>query len=124
MAATAVPPALRTRLGIEASDELIEWMHSREQTMMSACADGFQLALTSEAAAIRTETHGVRAALGVEIAQLESRLRTEMQDGFGGLHGLIATKQAELMKWAFVFWVGQAMWTVGMVVAALGVIAR
>ena len=37
-----------------------------------------------------------------------SILRVEMAEGFGRLRGDMAAQHAEMMKWMFVFWVGQA----------------
>lgn len=128
VATTAVLPALRSRLGTDASDELVEWMRSTEEkvtgTVMTACADSFQLSLTGETSSLRTEIHDGLAAARVDTARLETTLRREMSEGFSALQRQFSTQHSELMKWAFLFWVGQGMWTAGVVVGALRLLER
>jgi hypothetical protein len=48
-----------------------------------------------------------KSALRGYMARLESELRTGMSRVEGGLRGEMAALRAELLGWAFLFWVGQ-----------------
>jgi hypothetical protein len=45
--------------------------------------------------------------LGLEMARGFASLRQEMAEGFAGIRKEMADQRFELLKWAFLFWVGQ-----------------
>lgn len=78
--------------------------------MVNAAVDRFERRLTEEISSLR-----------VEIAQVEARLeqrlgglRQEMYQGFVGLRQEVATNRVELLKWSFLFWVGQVAVVAGL----------
>jgi hypothetical protein len=77
-----VPAAVRTRLGDDATFGLIELLDSERkdwgEQVLSVAADRFERRLTEELAG----------------------LRLEVRDG-------LATTRFEMLKWSFVFWIGQ-----------------
>ena len=103
--------ALRERLGDEAARDLEEYVeilgdHWRERVMQTA-TDRFDDRLATAAADLRLEMAGLR--LGVQ---------REMQQGFGGmwqamadlrvsLRQDLADTRVELLRWSFLFWIGQ-----------------
>jgi hypothetical protein len=97
MEVTNVSPALRERLGLEATVSLLvlldtarkEWV----EEVTATAVDRFDARLSAEMTALRLEMHN----LGVS-------LRQEMGD-----------QRVELLKWAFLFWVGQAATTAAIV---------
>jgi hypothetical protein len=46
--------------------------------------------------------------LMVAMTSESSKLRVEMANGFGTLRSDMAAQRAEMMKWMFIFWAGQA----------------
>jgi DNA anti-recombination protein RmuC len=128
-----VPTALQDRLGPEATAGLIELLtEAREEwtaEMIERVGDRFERRLTDETTRVRIEmvqgfasvrqdlTEGlsqVRQELAGGLSQVRqemaeglSQVRQEMMAGFAALRQEIADTRFELLKWTFVFWVGQ-----------------
>lgn len=58
-------------------------------------------------AALRQEIVETRAVLRQEIAQGDTALRLELRQGLAAVREEIATTRVELLKWSFLFWIGQ-----------------
>ena len=82
MRATSVPPALRERLGHEATIGLLEYVDSEH------------MAWSDRVLSLAVERFERR--LAEELADLRVTLVREIQDG-----------RVETFKWAFPFWIGQ-----------------
>ena len=76
-----VPGSLEAKLGREASEGLVEMFSLYHQFAF----DRFECRLTEEI----------------------SGLRLEMHQGFAALRQENATTRVELLKWSFLFWIGQ-----------------
>lgn len=133
MHARRVSPALHERLGDDGSQALVELFDEvrRDWTtdVMDRVGDRFERRLVEETAAIRVEMAGMRGDLRQEITQLGSDLRQEMAQlgsdlrkemaqlgfdlrqemaaGFAAMRQDMAEQRFELLKWAFLFWIGQ-----------------
>ena len=86
-----VPPALRARLGSDATSGLVELLDiSRQESkdaVISACTERFERRLVEEISKVR-----------VDVAHLGADLRQEMAAG-----------RVELFRWCFLFWIGQVL---------------
>ena len=106
-----VPDPLRDRLDHEATAGLIELLTNAQQEwtteMIERVGDRFERRLTDETTKIRVEMVQGFAALRQEMATGLSQLRQEMTEGFAALRQELAETRVELLKWTFVFWVGQ-----------------
>jgi len=102
MAKRAAPTVLRERLGYDATEGLLELVHSgqREWTeqVLSVATERFERRLTQEIAALRVE------------------LMRELHAGLAAVRQEIASVRVELIRWSFVFWIGQ-------IAAMIGVLA-
>jgi hypothetical protein len=115
MAGGRVPAALRDRLGDEATFGLIELLDAERQEwreqVLSVAADRFERRLTEEIAGLRVEFRTVLqdglTAVRSEMRDGFNSLRQEMHSGGNSLRQEIATTRVELLKWSFLFWVGQ-----------------
>jgi len=67
-----------------------------DDQVLSAEAERFERRLTEAIAGLRADIHA-------EIAAL----RLEMHDGFAALRQETATMRADILKWSFLFWIGQ-----------------
>jgi hypothetical protein len=142
MLATHVPASLRERLGAEGTSGLIQILErTRDEsvtTALAACTDRFERRLTETNAALQRETAGLRlemhdgfaavrqemrdgfALVRQEMHQSVAAVRQEMHDGVASVRLELATQRAELLKWSFLFWIGQ----VAVVAGVLGVLLR
>jgi hypothetical protein len=118
----AVPAALRERLGREATAGLLQVLgESRKDCasdVINIVGDRFERRLVEETSKLRVEMAQGFAALRQEITAGDGALRREMTEGFAGLrqemaagnaalHKEIADQRFDILKWAFLFWVGQ-----------------
>ena len=122
MEISEVPDPLQDRLGHEATAGLIELLTRAQEEwtteMIERVGDRFERRLTDETTKVRLEMVQGFAALRQEMAaglsQVRqemtaglSQLRQEMTAGFAALRQEMADLRFELLKWTFVFWVGQ-----------------
>ena len=138
-----VPVALSDRLGEPATAALIQMFederHAHTAFVVQQCTDRFERRLVEETSKVRTEFGQLRTEFGqlrtefgelrVEFGELRvefGELRADVRDEIGGLRGEVrvglaelrtemAAQRFELLKWAFLFWVGQFISVVGFV---------
>lgn len=93
MASGRVPAALRARLGDDATSGVIELLDSDRkdwsEQVLGVAADRFERRLTEEVSALREEIHG------------------SLHDGLTSLRQELATTRVEMLKWSFLFWIGE-----------------
>jgi hypothetical protein len=118
MEVSDVSPALRDRLGAEATAGLLRLFdtarHEWTADVTTAAVKRFEGRLTDETARLRLEITEFRASFRAEIAAL----RQEMTTGFVALRQENLEGRIELLKWCFAFWVGQ-VFAVGGIVAVV-----
>ena len=106
MASGRVPAAVRTRLGDDATFGLIELLDSdrREwsEHVLSVAADRFERRLVEEVSGFREE------------------IREGLHDGLTSVRQEIATTRVEMLKWSFLFWIGQVAAMAGLLAYMLG----
>lgn len=140
-----VPAALRGRLGPEATAGLVECLRVAgdewKEDGVTLAVNRFEQRLAQELSALRTEMREGQTAIRVEMHQSLAALRVEMRDGQAalrvemhdgqaalrvamqemgsGLRQEMAATRADVMRWSFVFWIGQALTTAGLVAALI-----
>ena len=109
MGSLMVPTPLRERLGDPASAALLDMfdVNSRSvaEDVVSRCCERFERRLVEETSRLR-----------VDMAQF----RSDVRDDLGSLRVEMGTHRVELLRWAFLFWVGQFV----SVVAVVGLMLR
>jgi hypothetical protein len=120
----AVPPALRSALGPDATQAFLEVLERSHQdarpAVIAACTERFERRLVEEISSLRLEMAQQGASLRLEMAQQGAGLRVEMaQQGAdlrqamnqlaAGLRAEMAAGRVELIRWSFLFWVGQVI---------------
>jgi hypothetical protein len=130
MRSAAVPVALAERLGESGSAALAEMFDANNRAcadaVMTQSAERFERRLVEETSKLRVEMAQMGALLRQEMAELRGSLRQEMAELRGSLRQEIvelrgdlrediAAGRFELLKWAFLFWVGQVVSVVGLV---------
>lgn len=106
----------------------MEWFNQVDATYRTELRDlndrnfaRFDAKLEQRLAELRAELREgmtrVDLSLRQEIATVDASLRTEMRVGFANL-------RADLLKWMFVYWVGSAVTTAGLVLTVVGLLRR
>jgi hypothetical protein len=124
-----VPAALLERLGSDATAALIDLLSGarKEWTadVIANVGDRFERRLVHETAGLRIEMAQGFAGVRLELAEGLAAVRQEMADGRGavqqeiaGVRQEMADQRFELLKWAFLFWIGQ-FFAVGSLIAIL-----
>jgi hypothetical protein len=92
--------ALRERLGEQGTEELAEFVrhsgHQWRDEVMNLAAARFEQRLSEESARLRVEMAGLRADLRQDVASLRVDLVNELSAG-----------RVEIIRWSFLFWIGQ-----------------
>ena len=100
MSPVRITGALLEKLGEPAAAELHVILEARQleskEAVMTLCAERFERRLIEEL----------------------SKLRIEMVQGFGSIRQEMADGRFDLVKWSFIFWVGQVV-AIGGIVAVL-----
>jgi chromosome segregation ATPase len=133
MEAAKWPLILRERLGENGTAAFAEVLQARETTMLTVVADRCEKRLVEECGKLRGEMQQLRADLRGEMQQLRAELRGEMQQLRGDMQQFraevredmqhlrtdfkieIAHTRVDLVKWSFLFWVGQVAAVTGLV---------
>ncbi|HXG87870.1 MAG TPA: hypothetical protein VNJ02_06005 [Vicinamibacterales bacterium] len=94
------PMALRGRLGEAATTALADVLTEQGADLTIAMTNGFERRLGEECNKIRVEMAALRTDLQAEMRDLRSELRADFRVE-------VANVRSDLLKWSFVFWVGQ-----------------
>ena len=91
---------LRNHLGPDATDALVDLLDERRRELITdvtnVITDRFERRLIEETSKLR-----------VDMAQGFSGVRQEMAAGFAMLRQEMAHQKFDILKWVFLFWVGQ-----------------
>ncbi len=132
MAIITVPKPLREKLGDEGSDALVELLNKtgdrHKADVLEFVEEKFERRLSEELGKINqritneigkvnqritNETESLR----VEIQQTRTDLVDRIERSHTGLVDRIETTRADLIKWVFIFWVGQIVALTGILFA-------
>jgi len=109
MDSAAIPIALKDRLGPEATDGLLQLMDRMEtqlrEDVITACTERFERRLVEEISTLRVQVAQVESSIRQDMTRLGSELRQEI----GALGSQMASDRFDLLKWAFLFWIGQVV---------------
>ena len=114
----SVPTVLHERLGHDATAALVQLSaQSRKECateVINVVGDRFERRIVEETSKLRVEMAqgfaAVRGEIGTlrqEMTTLAGTLRQEMAAGTSALRQDIANQKFDILKWAFLFWVGQ-----------------
>jgi len=88
-----ISSALRTTLGDDATFGLIETLDAEQkdwsERVLATATDRFEVRLTHEVGLLRHEFH------------------SSLQEGLTAVRDELATTRVEMLRWSFVFWIGQ-----------------
>lgn len=115
--------ALREKLGDEAMGGLQTYVDDAgrrwKDDVLSIAAERFNNRLGEELGAFRLDMAKEFAAVRVEAAKEFAAVRGEMAQEFAAVRGEIAETRFTMVKWAFVFWVGQLVAMTGIMTMLL-----
>src|SRR4051812_29513496 len=104
---------LRDKLGPEATQDLSHAFDEVQQAMLTMTAERFEGRLT----AVGSELRG-------EMARMDSGLRIALTDGLAKIRLDLSDSRADVLRWSFIFWIGQFTATVALMVLLLRLSGR
>jgi len=104
---------LRDKLGPEASHDLSHACDEVQQAMLTMTAERFEGRLT----AVGSELRG-------EMARMDSGVRVALTEGLAHIRRDLSDSRGEVLRWSFIFWIGQFTATVALIVVLLRLGAR
>lgn len=111
MSVITIPKPLRDKLGDEAVESFAMLLKEVEfegrKDALVIAEERFERRLSEEAAKLRVEMKEEIAKLDRRITEEIAKLRVEMKEEIAGLRVEIAKAKSEMIKWMFIFWVGQ-----------------
>lgn len=145
MYVSEVGPALERELGPEATEELVDMFDAAEEhcvtTVVEQSVERFERRLTEQVSGLRVEmvqghaqlrqemtelgsglrqeTTEVGSRLRQEMTELRSSLRQEITALGGNLRQEMASQRVDLLKWSFLFWIGQVVAMTGIITMLL-----
>jgi hypothetical protein len=140
-----VPKTLRQQLGDQATDELVELLNrvleDSKGEIIALVEEKFERRLSEELAitnrhitesrstleqrdvenrsALEQRIAETRIALEQQIAETKAELQAQIAEVKGELQAQIANVRADLIRWMFIFWVGQLAAMIGILYAFL-----
>ncbi len=110
MPVISVPRALRQQLGDDGADDLVDLINratedAKEDTLVLA-EEKYERRLSEEMAVVNRNITEVETRLDKRITEVETRLQTQL-----------AETKSELIRWMFIFWVGQLAAMLGILFA-------
>jgi hypothetical protein len=120
MPASSVPAALSERLGPDATSGLLDVFELERRTwsddVLNIGAERFERRLAETGSALRVQIAQTEAGLRQEIAQVRqeiAQVETRLRQELGGMELRImrelASSRVELLRWSFIFWIGQVV---------------
>ncbi len=106
---------LRDKLGPEASEDLGAALEDAKKDMLTAAHDRFDARLATTAAELRAELTRTQAELRQEIAAGDAALRVAFTEGLSRIRTEMADMRVDVLRWSFVFWIGQVVATASLI---------
>ena len=118
MARPSLGLRLRDKLGSEASQDLSHAFQDVQSDMLTLTTDRFDGRLIAVGSELRSEISRTQSALRSEIFQTQSELRQEMArmdagirvaltEGLSKIRTEMSEMRVDVIRWSFVFWIGQ-----------------
>jgi hypothetical protein len=104
---------VRERIGHDAADDLAAALEANKDAMLIASQERFEARLASGLSGIRQEMATLDAGLRVSLAEGLSKIRMEMAD-----------MRVDVLRWSFLFWIGQVVATATIMTVLLRAFAR
>jgi len=111
MPVVTVPKVLREKLGEDGVDALVELLNRSQDeqkvAILEFVEEKFERRLTEELSKLRQEMVTMNASLREEMVTMNASLREEMVTINASLREEMAKNYSSIIKWMFIFWIGQ-----------------
>src|SRR5258707_8818890 len=113
-------PRLRLRLGPDATEDLSDAFEEVQNDMLTITTERFEGRLVAVSAELQAELFRTQCQLRQEMAVGDAALRITLLEGLANIRTEMAGLRADVLRWPFLFWVGQ----LGAIAAMLAYLVR
>jgi hypothetical protein len=101
---------LRSRLSPEACEDLSDAFEEVENDMLALSGERFEqrLAVSAE---LRAELSRSQSGLRQEITTMDAGIRVALTDGLSKIRADVSDMRVDVVRWSFLFWIGQVLAT-------------
>ncbi len=115
---------LRDRLGTEASQDLSNAFEEVQNDMLIMTTDRFEGRLIAVGSELRAEICQTRSELRQEMARMDAGLRVALTEGLSKIRAEMSDMRVDVLRWSFLFWIGQVAAMAALLAFMLRTIAR
>jgi hypothetical protein len=124
MPAVELGVSLREKLGADGSSDLVEAFKVAQDDMLIVATERFEARLARAAAELRGEMASLKSDLRQEIAAGDTALRVALVEGLSQIRREMSDMRVDVLRWSFLFWLGQVAATATMLAMLLRALGR
>ena len=98
---------LRDKLGSEASQDLSNAFQEVQNDMLTQTTDRFDGRLIAVGSELRSEIYQTQSELRQEMARMDAGIRVALTEGLSKIRTEMSEMRVDVIRWSFVFWIGQ-----------------
>ena len=107
MAAPILGLRLRNSLGPEASEDLSNAIEEGQTDMFSEASERFEQRLIAVSAELRAEIGRAQSDLRQEMTTMDAGIRVALTEGLSRIRVEMTDMRVDVLRWSFLFWIGQ-----------------
>jgi len=112
------------RFGDELTNELVDWFNQVDTTYRGQLRDLNELNFARFDAKLEQRVTAVEAKIEIGLAHVEARFDAKLGSLEARFDARMAAFEARILKWMFLFWIGQAATTIGLVLGMVRLVGR
>ena len=98
---------LRSRLGPEACEDLSDAFEQEKNDMLAVTSERFEQRLIAVSAELRAEIGRSQSELRQEMTTMDAGIRVALTDGLSKIRAEMTDMRVDMLRWSFLFWLGQ-----------------
>ena len=116
--------SLREKLGADGASDLVEAFKVAQDDMLIVATERFEARLARAAAELRGDMASLKSDLRQEIAAGDTALRVALVEGLSQIRREMSDMRVDVLRWSFLFWLGQVAATATMLAMLLRALGR
>ena len=98
---------LRDKLGSDASQDLSHAFQEVQNDMLTLTTDRLDGRLIAVGSELRSEIYQTQSELRQEMARMDAGIRVALAEGLSKIRTEMSEMRVDVIRWSFVFWIGQ-----------------
>ena len=124
MASPVLGLHLLTRLGPEACEDLSNAIEEGQNDMLSVAGERFEQRIIAVSAELGTDIGRAHSDLHQEMTTMDAGIRVALTEGLSRIRVEMTDMRIEVLRWSFLFWLGQVAATATLLALMLRAFGR